>query len=63
MTSTINFDPGSYIGEIVIVDGKSWTWDGKKWVLTDGFTTASDIFVKKEGDTMSGDLLLQDADG
>lgn len=63
MSDTINFQPGSTVGEIVIVDGKSWTWDGKKWVLSDSFTNVSTEFVKKEGDTMSGDLLLQDGSG
>lgn len=63
MSDTINFQPGSVVGEIVIVDGKSWTWDGKKWVLSDSFTNVSTEFVKKEGDTMTGDLLLQDGNG
>lgn len=63
MADTINFQPGTTVGEIIIVDGKSWIWDGKKWVLSDSFTSVSAEFVKKEGDTMTGDLLLQDVDG
>ena len=40
-------------------NGAIYEWDGEKWIVKG----AQSIYVKKEGDEMSGDLLLQDEDG
>lgn len=58
MSNTINFQPGSTVGEIIVVDGKSWTWDGKKWVLSDGFTSVSDLPEKV--DQLEQDIISSD---
>jgi microcystin-dependent protein len=58
MSDTINFEPGSEVGEIIIVDGKSWTWDGKKWILTDGSAAISDLPAKV--DQLEQDIISLD---